>query len=576
MKYILVSGGVVSGVGKGIIASSTGLLLKTMGLSVTMIKIDPYINVDAGTMAPTEHGEVFVLDDGGEADLDLGNYERYLGITLTREHNITTGKVYQHVIQAERRGDYLGKTVQIVPHLVDAIAEWIERVARVPVDETNQTPDVCVIELGGTAGDIENAPFLESLRRLRGRVERDQWLHMLVTLVPVIMNEEQKTKPTQVAMRDVLSTGLKPDLIACRCEVPLAKSTIDKVASSCNVQPAEIIAVHNVPSTYLVPALLEDQGLLPSISKVLHLDLLVKPPQLTDKGANMWRDWKALTASRNGSCRSVTIALVGKYTGFMDSYISVLKALEHSVMARQHKLNLVIVDASHLEDGTLSSSKADYDQAWSKIHGADGILVPGGFGERGTEGMIAAAQWARESKTPYLGICLGMQVAVIEFARHVCDIPQAGSIELSPDCSDPVIIFMPEIDRANMGGTMRLGSRPTVFQDGSDWSQLRKLYGGKKVIYERHRHRYEVNPDYVERLSAAGLHFIGKDEEDVRMEIIELKDHPWYVGVQYHPEYLSRVLQPSKPYLGFVSAAIANQAKPEDVGKLTDGVANGV
>lgn len=558
-----------------------------------MIKIDPYINVDAGTMAPTEHGEVFVLHDGGEADLDLGNYERYLGITLTREHNITTGKIYQHVIQAERRGDYLGKTVQIVPDLVDAIAKWIERVAQVPVDETNQTPDVCVIELGGTAGDIENTPFLESLRRLRGRVGGDQWLHMLVTLVPVIMNEEQKTKPTQAAMRDVLSTGLKPDLvstyfssrnfgstnlrkIACRCEVPLAKSTIDKVASSCNVHPAEIIAVHNVPSTYLVPALLEDQGLLSSISKVLRLDLLAKTPQLTANGAGMWRDWKALTASRNGSDRSVTIALVGKYTGFMDSYISVLKSLEHSAMTRQHKLNLLVVDASHLEETTLASSKADYDQAWTKVRRADGILVPGGFGVRGTEGMIAAAQWARESKTPYLGVCLGMQIAVIEFARHVCNIHQAGSIELSPDCSDPVIIFMPEIDRANMGGTMRLGSRSTVFQDGTDWSQLRELYGGKKIISERHRHRYEVNPEYVERLSAAGLYFIGKDEENVRMEIIELKDHPWYVGVQFHPEYLSRVLQPSKPYLGFVSAAIANQAKPEDMGKLTNGITNGV
>ncbi|KAJ5484653.1 P-loop containing nucleoside triphosphate hydrolase [Penicillium expansum] len=549
MKYILVSGGVVSGVGKGIIASSTGLLLKTMGLTVTMIKIDPYINVDAGTMAPTEHGEVFVLDDGGEADLDLGNYERYLGITLSREHNITTGKVYQHVIQAERRGDYLGKTVQIVPDLVDAIVKWIERVARVPVDETNRTPDVCVIELGGTAGDIENAPFLESLRRLRGRVGEGQWLHILVTLVPVIMNEEQKTKPTQAAMRDVLSTGLKPDLIACRCEVPLAKSTIDKVASSCNVQPAEIIAVHNVPSTYLVPALLEDQGLPRSISKVLRLDLLAKPPKLVEIGLGMWRDWKALTSSQNISSQSVTIALVGKYTGFMDSYISVLKSLEHSVMSQHHKLNLVLVDASHLEEATVASSKADYDQAWTKVRGADGILVPGGF---------------------------GMQIAVIEFARHVCDIREAGSIELSPDCSEPVIIFMPEIDRANMGGTMRLGSRPSVFQDGSDWSRLRKLYGGKKVIYERHRHRYEVNPEYVERLSAAGLHFIGTDEEAVRMEIIELKDHPWYVGVQYHPEYLSRVLQPSKPYLGFVLAAIANQKKPEDVGTLANGIANGV
>ncbi|KFY05191.1 hypothetical protein O988_00196 [Pseudogymnoascus sp. VKM F-3808] len=575
MKYILVSGGVVSGVGKGIIASSAGLLLKTKGLSVTMIKIDPYINVDAGTMAPTEHGEVFVLDDGGEVDLDLGNYERYLNITLTREHNITTGKIYKHVIEAERKGVYLGKTVQIVPHLVNAIADWIERVAQIPVDDTKEAPDVCVIELGGTAGDMENAPFLEALRRLRGRVGEEQWKHILVTLVPVIMNDEQKTKPTQAAMRDVLSTGLKPDLLACRCEMPLAKSTIDKVASSCNVKVANIIAVHNVPSTYHVPALLEEQGLIPSITKLLRLDLLEKTPQQTANGAKIWRDWKALTSPRSGSCKSVTIALVGKYTTFMDSYVSVLKSLEHSVMAWEHKLNLVAVEASHLEKPTQASSQDEYDLAWSKVRSADGILVPGGFGERGTEGMIAAAQWARENKTPYLGICLGMQVAVIEFARHMCNIPTAGSIELSANCSDPIIIFMPEIDKENMGGTMRLGSRPTIFQEGSEWSKVRKLYEGKEIISERHRHRYEVNPEYIERLGAAGLQFIGKDDKNVRMEVIELKDHPWYVGVQFHPEYLSRVLQPSKPYLGFVSAAIAKPTETQGM-ELATRTTNGV
>lgn len=342
------------------------------------------------------------------------------------------------------------------------------------------------------------------------------------------------------------------------------------------MEPAKIIAVHNVASTYYVPALLKEQGLLPSISKLLRLDLLAKTPQQTTIGANMWRDWKILTAPRDDSWKSVTIALVGKYTSFMDSYMSVLKSLEHSVMACQRKLNLIVIDASHLEERTLASSEKDYVQAWSKVRGADGILVPGGFGERGTEGMIAAAQWARESKTPYLGICLGMQIAVIEFARHMCNIPKAGSIELSPECSNPAIIFMPEIDRTNMGGTMRLGSRATVFQEGSDWSKVRKLYAEKKVITERHRHRYEVNPEYIERLSEAGLHFVGKDEKGVRMEIIELKDHPWYVGVQFHPEYLSRVLRPSRLYVGFVSAAITTQVQPENVGKLTNGIANGV
>ncbi|RDW73407.1 CTP synthase [Coleophoma cylindrospora] len=561
MKYILVSGGVVSGVGKGIIASSTGLLLKTMGLTVTMVKIDPYINIDAGTMAPAEHGEVFVLDDGGEVDLDLGNYERYLNITLTREHNITTGKMYQHVIQAERRGDYLGKTVQIVPDLVNAIVDWIVRVARIPVDETQQTPDVCVIELGGTAGDMENAPFLEALRRLRRKVGRDNFLHLLVTLVPRIMNDEQKTKPTQAAMRAVLSTGLKPDLIACRCEVRLEKSTIDKVAASCDVEPADIIAVHNVKSTYYVPALLEEQGLLGSLSKPLQLNLLAITPEQALKGANMWKDWKTLTTPTSDISETVTIALVGKYTGFMDSYISVLKSLEHSVMALKRKLHLTIVEASHLEEAILVTSEQDYHQAWKKLHEADGILVPGGFGERGVEGMILAAQWARENKTPYLGVCLGMQIAVMEFARHMCNIPGANSLEFSQDCPDPVIIFMPEIDATNMGGTMRLGSRPTIYQKGSEWSKLRGFYDGKEVISERHRHRYEVNPKYIERLTNAGLQFVGRDEQGDRMEIIELKDHPWYVGVQFHPEYLSRVLKPSKPYLGFVSSAINHQKK---------------
>ncbi|KAH7382061.1 CTP synthase [Cadophora sp. MPI-SDFR-AT-0126] len=565
MKYIVVTGGVVSGVGKGIIASSTGLLLQTKGLRVTMIKIDPYINVDAGTMGPTEHGEVFVLDDGGEVDLDLGNYERYLSITLTSEHNITTGKMYQHLIRAERRGAYLGKTVQIVPDLVEAIADWIVRVAQIPIDETGDLPEVCVIELGGTAGDMENAPFLEALRRLRGRVGMDSWAHILVTLVPMIMNREQKTKPTQAAMKDILSTGLRPDMIACRCEVRLDDSTIEKVASSCNVERAQILAVHNVASTYLVPALLEDQGLVRSLSRLLRLDDHPKSLQDTVNGASMWENWKMLTAPRDDSCGTVTIVLVGKYTSFMDSYMSVLKALEHSVMSCRYKLNLVAIDSSQLEtpDSTSRHADSDYVLAWGKLRQADGILIPGGFGTRGTEGMIAAARWARESNTPFLGICLGMQIAVIEFARHVCSIPQAGSIELFPECPDPVIIFMPEIDKANMGGTMRLGSRSTVFQPGSTWSKVRKLYAQMDVISERHRHRYEVNPEYLEQLSKGGLHFVGKDDDGVRMEILELKDHPWYVGVQFHPEYLSRVLRPSRPFLGFVSAAISHQTTPK-------------
>ncbi|KAH7416827.1 CTP synthase [Cadophora sp. MPI-SDFR-AT-0126] len=567
MKYVLVSGGVISGIGKGVIASSTGLLLKTIGLKVSSIKIDPYMNVDAGTMAPTEHGEVFVLDDGGEVDLDLGNYERYLNITLTRENNITTGKIYQHVIERERRGDYLGKTVQVVPHLTDAIQDWIERVARIPVDDTNEAPDVCIIELGGTVGDIESAPFIEAMRQLKRRAGKNNFLQVHVSLIPVIQGE-QKTKPTQQAIRDVGRAGLVPDLIACRCDIPLEKGTIDKIAMFCQVEPEQVVAVHNVSSTYHVPLLLEKQGLVKTIRNILMLDDIPKAKSLVDRGQRTWTEWKNLTSQQDRLFDTVSIVLVGKYTNLHDSYLSVIKSLEHSAMRCGKKLNLVWVDASNLEEQARTDDPAAFHKAWHEVCTANGILVPGGFGQRGTEGMIAAAKWARTNQTPYLGICLGMQIAVIEFARNVCGITGASSVELNEQCTDPLVIFMPEIDKTNLGGTMRLGLRPTLFQPGSEWSRLRQLYGEKVEIHERHRHRYEVNPDYIDKLAEAGLNFIGKDDKGVRMEIIELKDHPWYVGVQFHPEYLSRVLDPSKPYLGFVAAAAGCLEKvTEDLGK---------
>ncbi|KAH8594988.1 CTP synthase [Bisporella sp. PMI_857] len=554
MKYVLVSGGVISGIGKGTIASSAGLLLKTMGLKVTSIKIDPYMNVDAGLMNPLEHGEVFVLDDGGEADLDLGNYERYLDVTLTRDNNITTGKIYQHVIEKERKGDYLGKTVQVVPHLTDAVQDWIERVARTPVDHTKEEPDVCIIELGGTVGDIESAPFIESLRQLKRRVGKSNFLQIHVTLVPVIQGE-QKTKPTQYATKSVGQAGLLPDLIACRCEEPLAKSTIEKIAMFCDVATEHVLGVHNVTTTYHVPVLLESQGLLRTMRSLLSLDSINRPQSLIERGEKTWAKWTELTTQQEHVRETVSIVLVGKYIQLHDSYLSVIKSLEHSAMRCGKKLNLIWVDASDLEDITRIASPADFHKAWHEVCTAQGILVPGGFGPRGTEGMIAAAKWAREHSIPYLGICLGMQIAVIEYARNICDIPNAGSVELDGEhCPDPLVIFMPEISKTHLGGTMRLGIRPTLFQEGSEWSRLRKLYG-KNEILERHRHRYEVNPEYIERLAEGGLNFIGKDDKGERMEIIELKDHPWYVGVQFHPEYLSRVLQPSKPYLGFVAAA---------------------
>ncbi|KAF2008596.1 CTP synthase-like protein [Aaosphaeria arxii CBS 175.79] len=578
MKYVLVSGGVISGVGKGIIASSTGLLLKTIGLKVSSIKVDPYLNVDAGTMNPKEHGEVFVLSDGGEVDLDLGNYERYLNITLTRDNNITTGKIYQHVIERERKGDYLGKTVQVVPHITDAIQDWIEKVARTPVDDTGEEPDVCIIELGGTVGDIESMPFVEAMTQLRRRAGKDNFLQIHVSYVPVI-HGEQKTKPTQQAIRAVRSAGLIPDLIACRCEIPLEPSAVEKIAHFCFVDVSQVIVVRDMPSIYQVPLLLEQQGLIPLLRDILALDKLTISSPLQSKGINTWNQWKSLTNTENRYFDTVTIALVGKYIELHDSYLSVIKSLEHSAMRCQRKLNLIWVDAEHLEPQTRTSDPAKFHKAWHEVCTASGILVPGGFGHRGTEGMIAAAKWARENKTPYLGICLGMQVAVIEYARNVCGITSATSEEFHADAADKVIMFMPEVDKATMGATMRLGLRPTLFQPGSEWSRLRALYAGSDEILERHRHRYEVNPDYIGQIETGGLHFVGKDEKGERMEVVEIKDHPWFVAVQFHPEYLSRVLDPSRPYLGFVAASsgqlerISREYQDEAVRGAVDGLA---
>ncbi|KAK4982810.1 CTP synthase ura7 [Elasticomyces elasticus] len=586
MKYVLVSGGVISGVGKGIIASSTGLLLKTMGLKICA---PPKRVLETHADCHCTHGEVFVLDDGGEVDLDLGNYERYLNITLTRENNITTGKIYQQVIERERRGDYLGHTVQVVPHIVDAIQDWIERVARIPVDDTGEEPDVCIIELGGTVGDIESMPFVHAMTQLRRRAGRDNFLQIHVSYVPVI-NGEQKTKPTQQAIRDVRSAMLVPDLIACRCELPLEPSTISKIAKSCQVDVVDVIAVRNMPSTYQVPILLYDQGLLPRLEYFLRLEALNISPGLKMKGSNIWQRWKSLTSSGHERFyEPVDIALVGKYIELKDAYASVTKSLEHSAMRCKRRLNIIWVDAEHLEPQTEKSDPMRYHKAWHDICSAHGILVPGGFGQRGTEGMIAAARYAREEKRPYLGICLGMQIAVVEFARSVCGMqaPVATSEEFDATDGDRIIISMPEHHGEKMGATMRLGLRATVWQEGSEWSRLRKLYStssspslsqtpsSNNKILERHRHRYEVNPAYIPMLEAEGLTFVGKDETGVRMEIIELKEHPWFVGVQFHPEYLSRVLHPSKPYLGFVAAS-ADCLEEVTRNMSVDGLANGV
>ncbi|KAL5119275.1 CTP synthase ura7 [Pleosporales sp. CAS-2024a] len=572
MKYVLVSGGVISGVGK----------LVLTWLHVSSIKVDPYLNVDAGTMNPKEHGEVFVLSDGGEVDLDLGNYERYLNITLTRDNNITTGKIYQHVIERERKGDYLGKTVQVVPHITDAIQEWIQKVARIPVDDTGEEPDVCIIELGGTVGDIESMPFIEAMSQLRRRAGKNNFMQIHVSYVPVI-HGEQKTKPTQQAIKAVRSNGLIPDLIACRCEHDLEPTSVEKIAHFCQVDTEQVVVVRDMPSIYQVPMLLEQQQLIPMVRKFLALDTLQIAPAMTDKGVKIWEQWKFLTNHDTRYHDPVTIALVGKYVELQDSYLSVVKSLEHATMRCRKRLDIRWVDSDHLEPKCQQSDPAKFHTAWNEVVKASGILVPGGFGQRATEGMIAACKWAREHKKPYLGVCLGMQIAVIEYARNVCGISDATSEEFNAAAANKLIMFMPEVDKTTMGASMRLGLRPTLFQSGSEWSRLRALYAGKKEILERHRHRYEVNPEFISTLEQGGLSFVGKDEAGERMEVVEIKHHPWFVGVQFHPEYLSRVLDPSRPYLGFVAAsagmldAITHEYQGGAANGLSvEGVANGV
>ncbi|KAF9904717.1 CTP synthase ura7 [Linnemannia zychae] len=557
-KYVLVSGGVISGIGKGIIASSTGLLLKTMGLKVTSIKIDPYLNIDAGTLSPLDHGEVFVLNDGGEVDLDLGNYERYLDVTLTRSNNITTGKIYRDVIERERKGDYLGKTVQVVPHITDAIQDWVERVATIPVDDSGEEPDVCIIELGGTVGDIESAPFVEAMRQFQFRVGHENFALIHVSLVPTIGSVgEQKTKPTQASIRDLRGLGLTPDLIACRCEkTGLDEGIQAKISMFCHVQPNQVLAVRDCNSVYHVPELLKDQGMVDYLWKRLNIENTINiSAPLKQKGLDMWTKWNQLTSAQERLHDTVTIVLVGKYTNLQDSYASVVKALEHASLNCRKKLVMKWVEASDLEPEARSANPVKYHEAWQDLCSAQGILVPGGFGNRGVEGKIAAAKWAREQKVPYLGICLGLQIAVIEFARNVCGMPEAHSIELDENTTTPVVVFMPEISKTHLGGTMRLGSKATLFQENTENSKLRKLYGGGSSVVERHRHRYEINPEMISKFESKGLQFVGKDETGQRMEIVEMADHPYFVGVQYHPEYLTRPLRPSPPFMGLILAA---------------------
>jgi len=546
MKYVLVTGGVVSGLGKGVTASSTGVLLQARGLRVTSIKIDPYLNTDAGTMSPFEHGEVFVLDDGGEVDLDLGNYERFLDIKLQRDNNLTTGKVYQSVIEKERRGDYLGKTVQVVPHITDAIQDWIEKVAHVAVDGLPGPPDVCVIELGGTVGDIESMPFIEALRQFQFRVGAHNFCVIHVSLVPVLgVVGEQKTKPTQHSVQVLRSLGMTPNLLACRSQEPLEASVRAKLALFCQVPPSHVLNMHDVSNIWQVPIVMADQNAHNTICD--HLQLAhAKPLNLME--------WKAHLADRWDNLTEVLhIAMVGKYTGLSDAYLSVIKSLQHACLACSRKLVIDWVDASHLEPSTEKAEPEVHTAAWAKLRGAQGVLVPGGFGTRGVEGKILAAHYARTERKPYLGICLGMQLAVVEFARNVLNLKDANSTEFDQATSTPIVVFMPEGSKTHMGGTMRLGSRKTMLQKVDCITA--KLYQQEQFIEERHRHRYEVNPEMVPQLEEQGLRFVGIDESGDRMEVVELQGHPFYVGAQFHPEFKSRPRKPSPLFLGLCLAA---------------------
>ncbi len=538
MRYIVVSGGVLSGLGKGVTASSIGVLMKACGLRVTSIKIDPYLNSDAGTMSPFEHGEVFVLDDGGEVDLDLGNYERFLDLNLGRDNNLTTGKVYSKVIEAERRGDYLGKTVQVIPHVTDAIIDWIEEVAQQPSDDSGREPEVCIIELGGTVGDIESAPYVEALRQFQFRVGRENVTFVHVSLVPVMGPVgEQKTKPTQHTVKELRGLGITPDILVCRSSAPLTPEARAKLAAFCHVKEEAVISTHDVPNIYHVPLMLEAQGLCATLGlKVQENGLL--------------EEWRNMALHLDTLEDEVVIAMVGKYTDLSDAYLSVIKALQHAAMAANRKLKIDWLEAGDLESDAAEDLHAD---AWSRLRSAHGILVPGGFGHRGVEGKILAAHHARTNGVPYFGICLGLQVAAIEFARNVLGMDGSTSTEFDEDCPNPAVIFMPEISTTHLGGTMRLGSRPTLFQ--VDDCKVKRLYGGMEGIDERHRHRYEVNPELIEQLEAAGMTFVGKDETGQRCEILELPDHPYFVAVQYHPEFKSRPGRPSPPFLGLILAA---------------------
>lgn len=534
-KYIFVTGGVVSSLGKGITAASLGRLLKSRGYRVTIQKFDPYINIDPGTMSPYQHGEVFVTDDGAETDLDLGHYERFIDINLSKNSNTTTGKIYQSVINKERRGDYLGGTVQVIPHITNEIKERVFRVGQ------QDNADFVITEIGGTVGDIESLPFLEAIRQVKKDVGKNDVLYIHVTLVPYISAAgELKTKPTQHSVKELRSIGISPDIIVCRSEKPISKEMREKMAMFCDVDPDAVIQNLTARSIYEVPMLMEEQGLDTIVLRKLEME---------DKPKDMqgWHDMVARILKKYD--KKVTIAVVGKYVALQDAYISITESLRHAAVANEAELDIHWVNAEEIEADDTDMAKV--------MAGVDGILVPGGFGNRGIEGKIKAIQYAREHKIPFFGICLGMQCAVIEFARHVCGMADANSSEFNPNSTHPVIDLMPEqIDVEDLGGTMRLGLYPCkVYPD----TLTSKAYNAE-LIYERHRHRYEFNNAFREEIVGKGLVLGGTLPNGRLVEIVELpeSEHPWFLGAQFHPEFKSRPTNPHPLFREFVGAAVTH------------------
>lgn len=534
-RYIFITGGVVSSLGKGLASAALGALLQARGYKVRLRKLDPYLNVDPGTMSPYQHGEVYVTDDGAETDLDLGHYERFTGVAAAQSDNITTGRIYSTIIERERRGDYLGATVQVIPHVTDAIKEFV-------LSDAGDV-DFVLCEVGGTVGDIEGLPFFESLRQLGQELGRDQAIFLHVTLLPFIkVAGEMKTKPTQHSVKELRSIGIQPDILLCRCEQPLDPGDRRKIALFCNVPESAVIEGQDASSLYDVPLEYHDQGLDREVLKRFRIEDAPEP-ELSR--------WEAISRTIHEPDGEVTIGVVGKYTGLLDAYKSLNEALTHGGIANNVKVKLKWLDSAQFQD----------EDTFAPLENVHGILVPGGFGERGAEGKIAAVRFARERKIPYFGICFGMQMAVIEAARHLAGLEKANSSEFGPT-EEPLIGLLTEWTRGNdverrrsdddLGGTMRLGAYKATLKEGS---LVHDIYGTSQ-IEERHRHRYEVNIAYRARLEAAGLRFSGLSPDGVLPEIVELDDHPWFIGVQYHPELKSRPFEPHPLFASFIKAAV--------------------